>query len=90
MLHCSAVNTVIDHRKKVLGSAGSQQLTTAAYSADKINAASGAFGSIQIQTIPGLSLNLEPLHTRQTSYHSAIVNCGTYTDHSIVFNANIM
>ena len=30
------------------------------------------------------------LHRRQTLYHSAIENCGTYIDHAMVFNANII
>ena len=55
-----------------------------------INAAVAAFGCIQLKLYLDQNRTLELLHTKQILNNSAIENCGTYTDCTIVFKAKSM
>ena len=55
-----------------------------------INAAIATFGSVPIKTIPARDRIWNHWHTKQTLYHSATEEFGTYNDHTFVFKPNIM
>ena len=55
-----------------------------------IDAAIATFGSIPIKTIPAQDSTWDLWHTKQTLYHSATEEFGTYIDHTFVFIPNSM